>query len=284
MGVTIDFRGVSLFVIREGALDEVLIPNAEREPPWVGTSNPWKHPDNSIAVRHFAGLAIRRAGWTHTANVSLHGQQVVIGAGTTKPRVDQSADDAFAHLDKVIGSVADISPPTSAIGASVKVRGESTLVAHAPARFPFNLAGTTLTHLSPRLQFDASKVDVRIGSQCISVDEGDTVVIYNFEAPAPSIEDLEKEEVKSCMGHITGGDFRWLYSLLRPHSGTSWPPVTLPVPRLDCSTIDGSQKFFDPSLSLLAVSISTCFPGLWHQGARSRLHPGDEGPPIGARS
>lgn len=263
MGVEIEFRGVGLFVCDGGELEEVIFPNAERQPPWVGGTNPWEHPDRADAVQHHAGIVIRRAGSTSLRHYPIFGKPVMIGdASGNRPGVDQGVRDAFSRIDTLLAEPVDLSPASNDVAARIRVRAGGALHAHHPSRNRFML-DKHQTHLSLRVQLDASAVEITgaIG-QPIAIAEGDTVVFYNYEDEFPTIEDLYKERKVPCPSTFTDHDFKWLYALLRNSITGARPEPPFPAPALDCATEPAAVREVDPA-GLLAVSVSTCFPGLW---------------------
>lgn len=265
MGVEIEFRGVGLFVCNNKKLDEVIFPNAERQPPWVGATNPWKHPDAAGAVQHYVGILILDASGVTLTHHLIWGRRVMIGtSANVRPAVDQSVRDAFTRLDTLPGGMLELSPAANDAAAQIQVRTSGTLRAHQTSLNPFMLNGRQQSHLSLMLELDDESVDITgaIGRP-IRLNAGDKVAFYNYEVQFPTFEDLYKDRPLPCEPVVTDHDYKWLYSLLRdPGSGARPVPPFL-APTLDCGQVPAAVQMTDTLGRKITVSVSTCFPGLW---------------------
>lgn len=265
MGVKIEFRGVGLFVCDSGKLEEVIFPNAERQPPWVGSTNPWKHPDDEPAVRHFAGIVIEEASRVTRTHHLIFGRRVMIGASANaRPAVDPSVGAAFSRLDTLPGGISELSPANSDIAARIQVCAAGTLRAHHTSQNRFTLHTRVQSHLSLMLELEDAAVDITgaIGRP-IRVTEDDRVAFYNYEVQYPTFADLYADRKLPCSPVVTDHDYKWLYALLRD-AGTGGRPVPpFLAPTLECGQEPAATKQVDSAAGTVTVSVSTCFPGLW---------------------
>lgn len=107
-------------------------------------------------------------------------------------------------------------------------------ISHIKPTYAFFFAGATPLGLGLALEY-ASKLTItsRIAGVyvALNVPDGPTVYIYNFDMSEPSANDLENQ-YDSTEELIVDHDFKWLYALLRPGSGTlyEWGGGTLPEP------------------------------------------------------
>lgn len=266
MGVSIHFRGVMLYVCEvvggTTQLASILLPEADSPKGWVDPPQDekrWRHPDHSRAIRHYRSLMFGPADdLTKRKIVPITAtSKIKIGSGTSHPEL-KGLERKFAPLNGLVGNDAVIDFSSKMIGTTVEIVGAKQLSIGFATTQEFILAGTDYTALELQADFAEASLDILTDQGTQTVTEDDKVAIFNFDLPNPTWKKLDGIRKLDPHEPLVDNDFRWLYSMLVPVGGSTWPNArTLPAPELKGA--DDSLK----GTSILTVKVSTCFPGVW---------------------
>lgn len=256
--ITVMFRGVFLLNLRAPDGPEILLPNAE-SPPVCGGGTAWSHADNDDARKHFARIGIwRKNGSAQKADEyrNIHGSTLRL-VGQAAVRIDPALQANVVDIADVVG--ADLEPirlvgyndrefwSRTATRIVIKTGDLSSdsgagtgmwffqnkFNPYHGAQIPRALAVT----LTLRVAAEALKIPVIPSSPGasateISLNAGDTAIVYNFDEEQPTRAKLEGSEPADV---LVDYDFKWIYQLLRPVKGTldEWRRSRwLPAPQL----------------------------------------------------
>ena len=258
MPVKIDFRGVMLFNCDNagGNLTNILIPDAQAvDEKWQKGG---KHPDDSEARVHYAGLVVQRPRPLEIVHVPLRGAgatvRISIEGGTGPTEVELDGLPMLRPATFGIGMPdPNLAAATVTITGGGKVKQEPKLPDIIESD---KFLQSSVTHHGGRLEADKITITVKIGLESteLKLRDNDRAAIYNYEVRYPTIDDLEL--VGQCLDEdkdkrVQDDDFKWLYSLL-----SDWDKdkdIYLLAPKIKC------QRF---------VTVFTCFPAVWEESPR----------------
>ncbi|MBC7842400.1 MAG: hypothetical protein H7099_08800 [Gemmatimonadaceae bacterium] len=269
MTIRVTFCGVSLFCAKPAAdgtatLSAVLLPECEHSTPPYGTNNGGQllHLDGTPAVRHFAGILVVDPTGNETHHL-IGGMTISISDGASGTPDYTPVSKAFANLADApsMGNGAALQVDASAICATVTFLTKP--VPCASRELPlagYHSAFVKMPHPAHHLDlsFDTDLTISGATPTPIAVRDGSEVFVYNFDVRTPTRDELF--EVHDPHADLSiDHDFKWLYSLVTPTSGTllDWSDGYLPAPFL---RRDGPVDSASPA-SLFLVSVSTCWPG-----------------------
>lgn len=293
-GPTIHFRGVCLFVANDkhNYVTQVLFPRADEAPPEGTDDGPvddptqrqMTHADKSKANPHFAGALCVRPDKSTAEPFLITGGYVRLDGYEHKP------DGA-----RFTNNVTSLVPPLDSIVTKqdkklrlTKRRSDPSLVA---GRFDLDIGDFSAQYSSGQTweftddfgtkhqgeyRLDGSwtlpdgvyKLNIRdlenpsndIHDPITLGDEFSDVYFFNFDNPAPDLDDLIMR-VDAYPGFVDH-DFKWVYKIMKPPTGNSWVKwldgKNFPAPRLPGLQLSGVVPSPAP-----AVSVSTCFEVVW---------------------
>lgn len=246
MGVEIHFLGALLFVGDGDNIREVLIPNGSVDPDWTLPNEGKKHPDNSQATPHFAGLGVIRGHSRDEACFALlHGKEVTIHEGQATP-ISPGVREQLPDLSGL-----PLQPTPNSLATRVRVgSATSATMSGDPADRAFTFDGQSNLILGLKLSYAEPRISITVadahGSKQVDVVEGDFVAVYNYDSRFPSMEELMRRERPICENNVAyDHDFKWIYSLFAPD-------LELRVPKADCDRLEAATPF-----------VSSCFSAYW---------------------
>lgn len=298
MTINVVFRGPCLFVKKHDSIDEVLIPDGRRRISNGGVID--RHPDNTPARKHFAGILVLKASGGIAMRMSLHGKRVAVrdphdpAACTTHASFDDvvpvsalsNGGDATKHL-RLLAPGPDywtrVATAVELEGGTIGSSELSALTFHFPKdhnpnppaarRVPLLATWTPTGDEAVILISDASGGD----PLQISLTEGQVAWIYNFDTQEPVPKEMGPR-LPPCKkaGPLEDRDFKWLYQLLDPPGGdwAKWLNGSLlPAPLSTCPGPNGVAPAGAPvSPAAAAVGaaaanpspdVASCFFGSW---------------------
>ena len=260
---TIEFRGLSLFVLNEdNTLARVLIPRStEKDTPRDGS--PGKHADDTTAKGHHLGILIisdKNSIHKRIEPLKPGAKLTVTEAGGTSCAVDRFAD--VVSLSQVCnsGSADDLEllpggEHSARVAASVEIKG-GTLRGAKGSAIEWDLTDD----YNPDHTFHKRKLTLNAqwtATRDVTLDVAGAgmgndgsyplpdkwrAYIYNVDKEKPVPKELDRDE--SCdhaQAHtLVDGDFKWLFQLLKPKSGKTlkqWlkgSTPRLPAPTGEC--------------------------------------------------
>jgi hypothetical protein len=282
------FRGVALVDYSGNKVNQVLFPRAvdDRSMPqgepageWMlkpASGGKWKHPDQSVAVKHHPQLVLGSNDMTHV-RVPLTDRTVAINDGNGKATISMKAKSSFFDLSKLLGKHSGgltFDPYHSSViracVTSISLGSGDISVEDRVDLSKWSLADDATIYDKPKplaigfdWQSDAATIEIVVrdlnGDIVMELqlnDDMPTIWIVNGDEETPTPHSLDRPPGKAEVGD-SDEDFRWVYRLLDPRSPNgprSWREwkknsVRLPAPRL--AEVNGM------------VNVSTCFPALW---------------------
>ena len=250
--VTVSFRGICLFAIRDRKIFEVLLPEAESTQPRE-SKTPGLHLDNHVARKHWAKV-LRTDTNKH---IPIKERWVTIHA------VGATEGPASVKLSTLPRLPSELEVDRKAPHASIKVKGGkvSTKKAKGGNR-AFTFEGNSNRHDHVDLVFD-TKVTVRIQDEAdpiiLEPKDNPRLYVYNFDSAFPDTAALESG-TSSGGPVIRDDDFKWLYLLAAPpgpdpNKLEKWRAGVLPCP----ASVEPIKKS-GTRFQLMTVAGSTCYP------------------------
>lgn len=253
MSVSVEFRGNFLLVGREGKLEQIVLPNCDRN----DLSNPKRRKrfiDNNNRA-HFAGMVVAPAIGDATQYPMDKDVRVTIGDPKqgAAPSIPITIARGLPNLNdhKLLIESGTTAARIEIYGGSLAGYGPNhvgnPVFTHSKASGPLCLSVVwTLPGTDGAI--------VQIGNESISIAATDTVIVYSYDHRDPFPHQLREEnDVKrNASGIVIDEDFEWLYQLF-----SSWPdPLespTAPTPFYQHadSTQPGTRTYL----------VSSCFPG-----------------------
>jgi hypothetical protein len=295
MAISVFFRGPSLFVLGTGVINEVLLPDGKRTIFNGGVKD--KHPDNSNAKKHHAGLLVLTADGGIALRKSLYRKRVTVrdpsdaGACTTETSFAKvvplsaltNGPDASKHL-KLLSPGPDYWTRVAAAvhleGGTIGSEEDSDLVFEFPKTHNPSAPGPQQIPLIARWTPTGTEAEIVVESVndddtelTIPLADGQVAWIYNFDSKEPFPADMGKPK-KPCKkpGRLEDHDFKWLYQLLDPPGGDwqKWlEKQPLPAPLSECPVVIKSDTAAAGTDAVAGAStapspdVASCFFGSW---------------------
>jgi hypothetical protein len=295
MPVEIQFRGVSLFVVKNAMLEEVRVPNGERVISDGGREN--THADRTVATPHFSRMIILDRADNVVSRHNLFGIKVGVSDGLPAGCGVMPTFSDITRLNELTNVDPSNCPPPTAGAAStaqnLQLRSDrdkdfwertSTTVKFDSGVIDADKSPPVVFTLNPHQHTRQQPIQTRLPllavwrSQSSTAhvalrDAGDRLqaditldesrpkaIIYNFDREWPSREEiLSAEDTTRPGGAIVDDDFKWLYQLLKA-PGDDWAAwlagAKFPAPIL-------VQPQGVPNVAGRRPGSSTCFGATW---------------------